>query len=192
MQKINWNIFIVSLFLFLGGCSGVSNEVSTADTSKEDPSSVSESTAESDKSAAVDSEDLSKEEAEESSQKENTSDEASIKDETENEITEDRNGKTSDHSSTPSEAPAIQDTATAKDQEKAVSLVKEYLRDRNELIEDEDHFVQYDGTIKNYIIVRYSTLVSGHSSTNGRYAVNLNADEVKDITAAADFNDLFN
>ncbi len=179
----------------------MANEVSTADISKEDSSSISKSPAESDKSAAVESEDTSKEESpgnerdqslqEDFSQKENTSDGASIKEETENETSERTTEKTADHTSTQSETPTIQDTAIAQDQEKAVSLVKEYLRDRNELIEDEDHFIQYDGTIKNYIIVRYSTLVSGHSSTNGRYAVNLNAGEVKDITAADDFNDLF-
>jgi len=81
----------------------------------------------------------------------------------------------------------IKTNMNKKDQEKAISLVKDYLRDKDALIEDENHFVGYDGEINSYIIVRYSTLVSGHTSTNGRYAVNLYSGEVVDVTANPDF-----
>ncbi|MFD2212287.1 hypothetical protein [Metabacillus endolithicus] len=96
------------------------------------------------------------------------------------------------NSSTQSKNQQIHDSATAEEKQKAVSLVKSYLRDRGELEEDENHFVEYDGMINEYIIVRYSTLLSGHSSTNGRYAVDLMKDEVKDITSIDDLDKLFN
>jgi len=67
-------------------------------------------------------------------------------------------------------------------QNRAVSLVKEYLREKNELEQDENHFVQFEEVRDHYYIVRYSTLVSGHSSTNGRYAVDINKGTVADIT----------
>ncbi|WP_018665417.1 hypothetical protein [Heyndrickxia acidiproducens] len=82
----------------------------------------------------------------------------------------------------------IQTNTDENDQKKAVSLVKDYLRSRNELIEDKNHFVQYDGVINHYIIVRYSTLVSGHSSTNGRYAVDIHNGKIEDITNNPNFN----
>ncbi|MGN8842560.1 hypothetical protein ACTNDN_07040 [Niallia sp. HCP3S3_B10] len=81
----------------------------------------------------------------------------------------------------------IKTNTDKKDQEKAISLVKDYLRDKGALIEDENNFVGYDGEINSYIIVRYSTLVSGHTSTNGRYAVNLHSGELVDVTANPDF-----
>ncbi|WEG13233.1 hypothetical protein PU629_02390 [Pullulanibacillus sp. KACC 23026] len=70
-------------------------------------------------------------------------------------------------------------------QNKAVSLVKDYLRDKNDLVQDKNHFVLFEETYNNYYIVRYSTLVSGHSSTNGRYAVDLSQGKVTDISDAA-------
>ncbi|KIL43084.1 hypothetical protein [Jeotgalibacillus campisalis] len=87
---------------------------------------------------------------------------------------------------------SIEDSATEEDQQKAVSLTQDYLRDRDALIEDENNFVQYDGTINQYVIVRYSSSVSGHSSTNGRYAVDLALGEVIDVTNAADFERVLN
>ncbi|WP_371069493.1 hypothetical protein [Sediminibacillus sp. JSM 1682029] len=81
----------------------------------------------------------------------------------------------------------IQTDTDEKDQEKAISIVTDFLQDRNEWTESENDFLLYDGEIKGYIIVRYSTLVSGHSSTNGRYAVDLSSEEVVDITANPDF-----
>ncbi len=76
------------------------------------------------------------------------------------------------------------------DQNKAVSLVKDYLRNQNELVEDKNHFVEFEEVRNKYYIVRYSTLVSGHSSTNGRYAVDINNGKVIEITAATDLDAL--
>ncbi|MBM7682823.1 hypothetical protein JOD43_003002 [Pullulanibacillus pueri] len=73
-------------------------------------------------------------------------------------------------------------------QNKAVSLVKDYLRHKNELEEDENHFVQFEETYNAYYIVRYSTLSSGHSSTNGRYAVDINKGKVIDISDTTDLD----
>jgi len=75
-----------------------------------------------------------------------------------------------------------QSTIQETKQNKAVSLVKDYIRDKNELIEDKNHFVLFDGVMNNYYIVRYSTLISGHSSTNGRYAVDINTGKIVDIS----------
>ena len=86
----------------------------------------------------------------------------------------------------------IEDTATEEDQKSAVRITEDYLREKNKLIEDTNTFVQYDGTIGDYILVRHSTLVDGHSSTNGRYAVELMSGEVTDVTNAEDFDQLFN
>ncbi|WP_462410524.1 LptM family lipoprotein [Neobacillus sp. Marseille-QA0830] len=77
-------------------------------------------------------------------------------------------------------------------QNKAVSLVKEYLRGKNELVEDKNHFVQFEETYNDYYIIRYSTLVSGHSSTNGRYGVDIDKGKVTDITDATDLTFLNN
>lgn len=96
------------------------------------------------------------------------------------EMTKERNTE-----SNPQNAKIRKDTKES-DKEKAISLVQDYLRDKGQLIEDDDHFVQYDGEINGYIIVRYSTLVSGHSSTNGRYAVNLTNEKVVDMDANAE------
>jgi len=95
------------------------------------------------------------------------------------------------NSNTQSKNQQIHDSATAEEKQKAVTLVKSYLRDRGELEEDENHFVEYDGMINEYIIVRYSTLLSGHSSTNGRYAVELTNGEVINVTSANDLDKLF-
>ncbi|WP_052352925.1 hypothetical protein [Neobacillus dielmonensis] len=67
---------------------------------------------------------------------------------------------------------------------KAISLVKDYLRAKDDLVEDQNHFVQFEETYNRYYIVRYSTLVSGHTSTNGRYAVDLAKGKVIDLTDA--------
>jgi len=79
-------------------------------------------------------------------------------------------------------------TPEETNQNKAVSLVKDYLNDKNELVQDKNHFVQFEEMYNDYYIVRYSTLVSGHSSTNGRYAVDINSGEVIDITDATDLS----
>ncbi|WP_110928516.1 hypothetical protein [Bacillus massiliglaciei] len=94
---------------------------------------------------------------------------------------------TDNHHSTTQNEPQIKTDTDEKEKEKAISFVQAYLREKGELIEDENHFVQYDGEINGYIIVRYSTLADGHSSTNGRYAADLDSGEVTDITADPDF-----
>ncbi|WP_421383322.1 hypothetical protein ACOJQI_02760 [Bacillus salacetis] len=78
----------------------------------------------------------------------------------------------------------IETDTPEKDQKKAISLVRDYLRNTSDdFVEDEDHFLAYDGEINGQIIVRYATLFSGHTSTNGRYAVDITSGEVKDFTA---------
>ncbi|WP_449621736.1 hypothetical protein [Robertmurraya sp. Marseille-Q9965] len=72
----------------------------------------------------------------------------------------------------------------------AVSLVEDYLNGKNELIQDENHFVLFEEKYNDYYIVRYSTLVSGHSSTNGRYAVDINNGEIIELTASTDLDSL--
>lgn len=74
----------------------------------------------------------------------------------------------------------IKTNTPKKDQEKAISLVSDYLRNRypNDVIEDKNHFLEYDGEIRGYIIVRWSTLVTDHTSTNGRYAVDINSSKI--------------
>lgn len=79
-------------------------------------------------------------------------------------------------------------TPEEMNQNKAASLVEDYLSDKNELVQDENHFVQYEEMYNDYYIVRYSTLVSGHSSTNGRYAVDINTGEVIDISSTTDYS----
>lgn len=82
----------------------------------------------------------------------------------------------------------IKINTSQKNQKEAIALVRTYLKKNNKkYIEDQDHFLEYDGEIRGYVIVRYSTLISGHSSTNGRYAVDLNNDEIKDVTSKPEF-----
>lgn len=81
----------------------------------------------------------------------------------------------------------IKTNTSEKDQKKAISLVREYMRNTyDDFIEDRDHFLAYDGEINGHIIVRYATLVLGHTSTNGRYAVNINNGKITDVTANLD------
>ncbi|MGD6968729.1 hypothetical protein ACQCVP_20125 [Rossellomorea vietnamensis] len=90
------------------------------------------------------------------------------------------------HSNTQSgnEDSGIKTDTPEKDQKKAISLARDYLRNTyDDFVEDEDHFLAYDGEINGKVIVRYATLLSGHTSTNGRYAVDITSGEVKDFTA---------
>ncbi|MGD6804431.1 hypothetical protein [Rossellomorea aquimaris] len=90
------------------------------------------------------------------------------------------------HSNTQSgnEDSDIKTDTPEKDQKKAISLARDYLRNTyDDFVEDEDHFLAYDGEINGKVIVRYATLLSGHTSTNGRYAVDITNGEVKDFTA---------
>ncbi|WP_167751471.1 hypothetical protein [Lentibacillus salicampi] len=45
-------------------------------------------------------------------------------------------------------------------------------------MEDKEHFLAYDGEIQDCVIVRYATLISGHTSTNERYAVDINSGKI--------------
>ncbi|MEN1968479.1 hypothetical protein WMZ97_10440 [Lentibacillus sp. N15] len=77
----------------------------------------------------------------------------------------------------------IETDTPEKDQKEAISLVRDYMRNTyDDFVEDKDHFLAYDGEIKGHVIVRYATLVSGHTSTNGRYAVDINSGEIKDFS----------
>jgi outer membrane murein-binding lipoprotein Lpp len=88
-----------------------------------------------------------------------------------------------EHKNNGNQGSEIETDTPEKDQKKAISLVRDYLRNTyDDFVEDEDHFLAYDGEINGQVIVRYATLVSGHTSTNGRYAVDLTSGEVKDFT----------
>jgi hypothetical protein len=77
----------------------------------------------------------------------------------------------------------IETDTPEKNQKKAISLVRDYLSNTNDdFVEDKDHFLAYDGEIKGRIIVRYATLVSGHTFTNGRYEVDINSGKINDFT----------
>ncbi|MFD1363269.1 hypothetical protein [Lentibacillus salinarum] len=93
--------------------------------------------------------------------------------------------KNKDNSKTQSGTQGIEiETDTPeKNQKKAISLVRDYMRNTyDDFVEDKDHFLAYDGEIKGHVIVRYATLVSGHTSTNGRYAVDINSGKIKDFS----------
>jgi hypothetical protein len=200
-------LLLIVLALLLGACSDGTNEASHTNTPKENTSNndpeegMSTNTIEESQDTSESKEQSATEEDPENEKGEGN--ESSANKDAQNNVTgegsnEDGSGEETavgDQEGASENANQsinpIQDTAAAEEKEKAVSLTKKYLGDRNELIQDEDHFVQYDGMINEYIIVRYSTLVSGHSSTNGRYAVDLTTGKVKDVTAGADFNKLF-
>jgi hypothetical protein len=77
----------------------------------------------------------------------------------------------------------IETDTPEKNQKKAISLVRDYLSNTNDdFVEDKDRFLAYDGEIQGRIIVRYATLVSGHTFTNGRYEVDINSGKIKDFT----------
>ncbi len=70
-----------------------------------------------------------------------------------------------------------------KDQKKAISLVRDFMSNTyDDFVEDENNFLAYDGEIKGHVIIRYATLFSGHTSTNGRYAVDLQSGKIKGLS----------
>lgn len=205
LTKISYCHVVLLLFvLLLAGCTGSTNEKTDNDsTSQTEGSSQiekirdkSESTKESEEFAIDDSNKTSSENAQNDNSvlnKEDNAKENNLKDETKKgtsqekiDIDQNKVQKNKDNSKTQSDN---QDTeikidTPEKDQEKAISLVREYLRNKyDDFIEDKDNFLAYDGEIKDYIIVRDATLVSGHTSTNGRYAVDINSGEIADVTA---------
>jgi FtsZ-interacting cell division protein ZipA len=211
MKKLKRILFFNTTLLFAGlllsGCSDVkdTDTVSNTDTTDKESTVESKSSSESENSHTEESNETSsktnkneKSKADSVNEEDelNTESESNVSDvkESQEETNPNKNGDQvkENNSSIQSENQQIHDSATAEEKQKAVSLVKSYLRDRGQLEEDENHFVEYDGTINEYIIVRYSTLLSGHSSTNGRYAVDLTKGEVIDVTSANDFDKLFN
>ena len=173
------NVALLLFILLLVGCTDDTNKKSTTKPSENNSTSLSEPTSGSEKSSTDDSSDTSSE------NKQNENNVSKEKDDSETNISKKETDKETFQEKT--NIDTKQTNADENDQKKAISLVKDYLRDKKELVEDGNHFVEYDGESKNYIIVRYSTLVSGHSSTNGRYAVDINSGEIVDITANPDF-----
>ncbi|UGB28767.1 hypothetical protein [Metabacillus sp. B2-18] len=200
MKKLNrilfFNTTLLLAGLLLSGCSDEKDTVSNTDPTDKESTVETNSLSESENSHTEvkyneTSSEITKNEnskadsvnEEDELNKENESTVSDVK-ESHEETKPNENGdqEKENNTSTQSENQQIHDSATADEKQKAVSLVKSYLRDRGELEEDENHFVEYDGMINEYIIVRYSTLLSGHSSTNGRYAVDLTKGEVESAT----------
>lgn len=200
---------LLLLVFLLVGCTGGVNEVNTEDTEQES-TLQSKSTTDTKNIKTSDSNEAltensthfktddteRNEENKDSTVMQNENNESYVKDEAEKNISDEEIdvNKNEDQKmkENTTDDQTIQDTATTEEQHQAISLTKKYLRDRNELIEDKNNFVEYDGSINDYILVRYSTLVSGHSSTNGRYAVDLIQKKVIDISTDTNFNNLFN
>ncbi len=201
------------LILLLVGCTGSKNEESK---SEKDTAFVSNSTTGSEKSANDAATDPSSENpknekskttsgseeekalAKDSSKEKNETigagKNSTNKETSEKENNNDNNGAqknihNANNQSDPQDAKK-QLSSGENNQNKAVSLVKDYLRNQNDLVEDKNHFVEFEEVRNKYYIVRYSTLVSGHSSTNGRYAVDINNGKVIEITAATDLDAL--
>ena len=197
---------LLLLVFLLVGCTGGVNEVNTEDTEQESTlqskSTKNIKTSDSNEALTENSthfktDDTERnEENKDSTVMQNENNESYVKDEAEKNISDEEINvnKNEDQKmeENTTDDQTIQDTATTEEQHQAISLTKKYLRERNELIEDKNNFVEYDGTINDYILVRYSTLVSGHSSTNGRYAVDLIQKKVIDISSDTNFNNLFN
>lgn len=205
LTKISYcNVVLLLFVLLLAGCTGSTNEKTDNDsTSQTEGSSQiekirdkSESTKESEEFAIDDSNKTSSENAQNDNSvlnKEDNAKENNPKNETKKGSSEEKTDidqnkvqRNKDNSRTQSDNQdtEIKTDTPEKDQEKAISLVREYLRNKyDDFIEDKDNFLAYDGEIKDYIIVRDATLVSGHTSTNGRYAVDINSGEIADVTA---------
>lgn len=188
------NIFILMAFIlistiFLGACS--SKDVNEATESNQNQTNVKQH----DKDNKDTNENTN--DSVEANSTESPEDTQKDKQSTSNEETHTDNAETDQHQNETSQNQSsteennqdnqIQTDTEEADQNKAVSLVKDYLKDEDNLIEDDDHFLQYDGEKNDYIIVRYSTMTSGHSSTNGRYAVDIDQEEVVDITSDPGF-----
>lgn len=196
------NVALLLLVLPLAGCTGSANEKASTDkdsTSQPEKSRQIEKkrdkTATTKESATDDSNNTSSESTqnnnnvsnEQDSVEKNNSKKEMNKGTSEEETNVDQNEeqKNKDNSRTQSDNldTEIKTDTPEKDQEKAISLVRDYLRNKyDDFIEDRDHFLAYDGEIKGYIVVRYATLVSGHTSTNGRYAVNIKNGKTVDFT----------
>lgn len=205
LTKISYCHVVLLLFvLLLAGCAGSTNEKtdnnSTSQTKGSSPiekiRDKSESTKELKEFAIDDSNETSSENAQNANSDLNKEDNAKENNpkneikkrssEKKTDIDQNKVQKNKDNSRTQSDNQdtEIKTDTPEKDQEKAISLVREYLRNKyDDFIEDKDNFLAYDGEIKDYIIVRDATLVSGHTSTNGRYAVDINSGEIADVTA---------
>ncbi|BCB04478.1 hypothetical protein [Bacillus sp. KH172YL63] len=191
---IHYSVALILFVSFFAGCSNEQNKDAALHTSTEDSAPISEANTESETSTESErttlesssdhpGESSSKSESSPSTEHHQTSGEESLsEDGTDNQIGKEKNNNNKsdvqmkeNHSD--SQTVALNndlrtDTPT-ETQDKAVSIVKDYLRSKDELIEDKDHFVGYDGQINDYVIIRYSTLFSGRSATIGRYGVNI-------------------
>ncbi|TMU87156.1 hypothetical protein FGG79_03195 [Bacillus sp. BHET2] len=191
MKKMCMNVAILSLALLIGGCANGPESTTDAGTSEENSQVASDMN---ETTSSVDSKDSVQEDS-----SENEGDSAITSGVNESEISSDEDNASEDNMNTdedieqntetvssPDSDLKVEDKATTKEKAKAESLVKEYLKEKDELIEDDNHFVNYDGTIKDYVIIWYSSLVSGHSSTNGRYIVDLKKGEVTEFHSPED------
>jgi len=185
------NVALLGLFLILVGCGDDTKKESPTAPSENSLSSESKSSTKSNDSSNLAIADNTPPQNKESEKKESATKSGTDRDSSDEDIDMDKNdvqNKIDDLKlQSENQHSQIQTDTDKKDQEKAISLVKDYLRDQGELIEDEDHFVGYDGEFNGFIIVRYSTLVSGHSSTNGRYAVDLKSGKIVDVTVNLEF-----
>lgn len=178
MKKRFWmGILLTLTLLLIGGCSSDEKGAKPADDDRSNEDTVTEeSTSEENESDSAVTEDDRDEEVNEETPAEPSDEEEETVDLEDQENEEEA-------TSTPQ---TIEDNATQEEKDKAVAIVTDYLKEKGELVEDKDHFVQYDGTFDTYVIVRYSTLVSGHSSTNGRYVVDLKTKKVQDFDTIMD------
>ncbi len=162
MKKIKifmCNAALMLLVLMLVGCSDDANKQSKNNNPTSESTIKSDSTEEPEETVTSDSNEVTSESIINDNNKSNETDKES------DSLSELHNG-------------VLRTDTDINDQQKAISLVKDYLRSKNELFEDENHFVEYDGQINDYIIVRYSTLLTDHSSTNGRYGVHIETGEI--------------
>lgn len=182
IKIFNGSVFLLLSILLLVGCTNDENKKSTTVLSENNATSelehiTSSEIANSETNVPYEEDDAEKKVSIDETEKENSKEEANSDENDSSKNIEASNSQSTDQNT------QIKIDTDENDKEKAISLVKGYLSDRNELIEDEKNYVQYDGEINDYVIIRYSTLVSGHSSTNGRYAVDINSEEVVDIIA---------
>lgn len=181
MKKHFWvGILLTITLLLIGGCSSDEKGAKPADDDRSNEDTVTEESVDNQSEPAVAEEEVKDEEVDEEVNEETP---AEPSDEEEETVDLEDQENEEEATSTPQ---TIEDNATQEEKDKAVAIVTDYLKEKGELVEDKDHFVQYDGTFDTYVIVRYSTLVSGHSSTNGRYVVDLKTKKVQDFDTIMD------
>lgn len=187
------NVVLLLLILLLAGCTGGSNEKANTDqnaasqpqkNSKIEKKEKTGSMKETEEQATDDTSKTTQKDNNVPTDKDNAGKKEADKVTTKEEAKTDQKNKDNTGTQRDNQDAEIRTDTPEKDQKKAISLVRDYLRNQYDgFIEDKDNFLAYDGEIKGYIIVRYATLLSGHTSTNGRYAVDMDGEKVADVTA---------